>query len=350
MVENDFHGDEYALDLRYTYNIIFFHNNIFGGGIYISKTGGNVWDDGYPSGGNYWADQWNKADYYRGPNQDEPGSDGIVDNPLQIDSYNTDRYPFMNPYRPPKFEISCSPSSINLYAPQSKSCSIIITSVNSFILPVNISGLWFGQAPNGVIFTLTKSTITPPPNGKDTCDLTLTASSTAPIGSFTLRIFGQSESQTSYVDITITILSASLDITPPEISEPRQNPSSNIVQPNETVTISVNVTDSESGVSQAILSYTTNNGSTWANLNMQLNATTNSYEAQIPQQLPGTVIKYKIIAYDNAANNITKDNNGYYYTYQVIPEFPSATILLLFMSATLIITILLKRKAKPHLP
>jgi parallel beta-helix repeat protein len=323
MIENDLDGYRYSLYLVWdtTYYITFFHNNIlYYGSVTINYDCKGVWDDGYPSGGNYWVEQWSKADYYRGPNQDEPGSDGIVDKPYQIDTYNIDRYPFMNPYRPPKFEISCSPSSVNLYAPQSKSCSIVISSVNSFILPVNISGSWFGQAPNGVVFSLSKSTITPPPNGKDTCDLTLTASSTASIGSFTLRIFGQSESQTSYADITITILSASLDITPPEISEPRQNPSSNIVQPNETVTISVNVTDSESGVNQVILSYTTNNGSTWANLNMQLNATTNSYEAQIPQQLPGTVIKYKVIAYDNAGNIATKDNNGYCYQYHVIPE------------------------------
>jgi nitrous oxidase accessory protein len=350
VVENDFHGNEYALDLRYTYNIVFFHNNIFGGDIYISKTGGNVWDDGYPSGGNYWASQLNKADYYRGPNQDEPGSDGIVDKPYQIDSYNIDRYPFMNPYRPPKFEISSSPSSINLYAPQSKSCSIIITSVNSFILPVNISGLWIGQAPNGVTFSLSKSTITPPPNGKDTCDLTLTASSTASKGSFTLRILGKSESQTSHVDIIMNILSASLDITPPRISEPTQNPSSNTVQPSETVKISVNVTDDESGISQVILSYTTDNGTTWTNLNMQPNAATSSYEVEVPEQQPGTVVKYKIIAYDNAGNSVTKDNNGYYYTYQVIPEFPSMVALVVFLLTTLIATALLITKRKSANP
>lgn len=351
IIENDFYVSwDAALYGSYAYNIIFFHNNIFSDYIELSYTGGNVWDDGYPSGGNYWKHQQDKADYYKGPNQDEPGSDGIVDKPYKIDWYNIDRYPFMNPYRPPKFEISCSPSSITLYAPQSKSCSIIITSVNSFILPVNISGSWFGQAPNGVVFSLSKSTITPPPNGKDTSNLTVTSSSTAVAGAYTLRITGTSGSLTNYVDIVVTVLSASLDITPPEIGEPAQTPTNTIIQPTEKVKISVNVTDIESGISQVILSYTTNDGTTWTNLNMQLNTTTGSYEIEMPQQQPGTIVKYKIIAYDNAGNNATKDNNGYYYTYHVIPEFPPTVALALFLLTTLIATVTSKNKRKTLIP
>jgi parallel beta-helix repeat protein len=47
----------------------------------------NVWDDGYPSGGNYWSD-------YAGVDSD-PG--GIGDTPYIIDANNTDRYPLMAP-------------------------------------------------------------------------------------------------------------------------------------------------------------------------------------------------------------------------------------------------------------
>jgi hypothetical protein len=60
----------------------------------------NVWDDGYPSGGNYWSD-YTGADVKSGPNQDLPGSDGIGDTPYIIDANNTDRYPLMNPYGTP---------------------------------------------------------------------------------------------------------------------------------------------------------------------------------------------------------------------------------------------------------
>jgi len=56
----------------------------------------NIWDNGYPSGGNYWSD-YTGVDLKSGPNQDQPGSDGIDDAPRIIDVNNTDRYPPMNP-------------------------------------------------------------------------------------------------------------------------------------------------------------------------------------------------------------------------------------------------------------
>jgi parallel beta-helix repeat protein len=62
-------------------------------------SGLSVWDDGYPSGGNYWSDD-NDADLYRGPDQNVAGSDGIGDEPYIIDSNNTDYYPLMDPLAP----------------------------------------------------------------------------------------------------------------------------------------------------------------------------------------------------------------------------------------------------------
>ena len=56
----------------------------------------NEWDNGYPSGGNYWSD-YNGVDLYSGSNQNELGSDGIGDTPVIIDTYNRDKYPLMNP-------------------------------------------------------------------------------------------------------------------------------------------------------------------------------------------------------------------------------------------------------------
>jgi len=56
----------------------------------------NVWDDGYPSGGNYWSD-YAGVDEKSGPTQDQPGRDGIGDTPYSIDADNRDRYPLMSP-------------------------------------------------------------------------------------------------------------------------------------------------------------------------------------------------------------------------------------------------------------
>jgi len=57
----------------------------------------NVWDDGYPSGGNYWSDL-NPADVFSGSYQNETGSDKIGDTPYIIDANNTDSYPLIHPY------------------------------------------------------------------------------------------------------------------------------------------------------------------------------------------------------------------------------------------------------------
>ena len=56
----------------------------------------NVWDNGYPSGGNYWSDYVDK-DEFSGPNQDQLGSDGIGDKSYVIDANNTDSFPLVGP-------------------------------------------------------------------------------------------------------------------------------------------------------------------------------------------------------------------------------------------------------------
>jgi parallel beta-helix repeat protein len=54
------------------------------------------WDDGYPSGGNYWSG-YVSPDLFNGPYQNVTGGDGIGDNPFIINypNNNKDRYPFM---------------------------------------------------------------------------------------------------------------------------------------------------------------------------------------------------------------------------------------------------------------
>jgi len=59
----------------------------------------NAWDDGYPSGGNYWND-YVDADERSGPNQDEPGKDGIWDHAYVVGWDNEDRYPLVNRWVP----------------------------------------------------------------------------------------------------------------------------------------------------------------------------------------------------------------------------------------------------------
>ena len=71
------------------------HNNFVGNGEQAhNHEATNVWDDGYPSGGNYWSD-YAGGDMKSGPNQDQPDSDGIGDTPYAIDEDNLDNYPLV---------------------------------------------------------------------------------------------------------------------------------------------------------------------------------------------------------------------------------------------------------------
>jgi len=55
------------------------------------------WDNGYPSGGNYWKDHLD-VDLHCGSYQNLTGNDGIWDHSYNIDATNTDGYPLVEPY------------------------------------------------------------------------------------------------------------------------------------------------------------------------------------------------------------------------------------------------------------
>jgi parallel beta-helix repeat protein len=84
-------------------NTTFFHNLIFHNNFinnthpFIYSWYGNVWDNGYPSGGNYWS-RYNGTDFYKGVYQNETGIDGIGDKPYAVDNFEADQYPLMHPY------------------------------------------------------------------------------------------------------------------------------------------------------------------------------------------------------------------------------------------------------------
>ncbi len=91
-------------------NNTIYHNNFMNspiGGQAADSGSINVWDDGFPSGGNYWSD-------YKAT---EIGNTGIGNQSYIIDSQNKDQYPLMTPFNasfllnyeqetvPPKFSV-----------------------------------------------------------------------------------------------------------------------------------------------------------------------------------------------------------------------------------------------------
>jgi len=100
--ENNITNSYCSIYLSESFGNAIYHNNFINNTYQVYFDGlWNVWDDGYPSGGNYWSD-YIGIDLYKGPWQEiETGSDGIGDTPYTIDYYNKDRYPLMKPYGGP---------------------------------------------------------------------------------------------------------------------------------------------------------------------------------------------------------------------------------------------------------
>jgi parallel beta-helix repeat protein len=97
--ENTIMNNYCGVELRdYSSNNRFFHNDFDGNTQQVISDGlQNTWDDGYPSGGNYWS-SYTGVDLKNGSSQNQTGSDGIGDTPYVIDTNNTDHYPLMGTF------------------------------------------------------------------------------------------------------------------------------------------------------------------------------------------------------------------------------------------------------------
>jgi nitrous oxidase accessory protein len=128
-------------------NNVIYHNNFVDNldPVFIYESI-SIWDDGYPSGGNYWS----------GYNGSDADGDGIGDTPYVIDPENQDNYPLMAPFVSP----SVSPS-----------LSFGDQYVFDVISNSTISDLSFGSEEMEIRFTATG------PNGTSGCTLIILAKS-----------------------------------------------------------------------------------------------------------------------------------------------------------------------------
>jgi parallel beta-helix repeat protein len=95
ILSNNYHG----IDLFQSNESKIYHNNFINNTqqALLSSSFNTTWDDGYPSGGNYWSN-YTGLDFCNGPYQNVTGGDGIGDTPHIIDENNQDTYPLMKPW------------------------------------------------------------------------------------------------------------------------------------------------------------------------------------------------------------------------------------------------------------
>jgi len=100
--ENVIAKNSYGLYITQSSNNTFYHNSFLENSQQVNTTlnSDDFYQEGYPSGGNYWSD-YAGADLRSGPYQNDPGGDGIGDTWYNIDPVHRDRFPLMKPYGGP---------------------------------------------------------------------------------------------------------------------------------------------------------------------------------------------------------------------------------------------------------
>ncbi len=396
--ENTLQENDHGIACYGASNNFIYHNYFIDNSIQVSNFHGhetNSYDNGYPSGGNYWSD-------YNGIDSD---GDGIGDTPYVIDENNRDNYPLMNPWSPPpslsyKLIVDSMPSGVTFTvddvsctAPWSETYTEP-TSV-SLVMPqsCSIEGenyVWWrwsdGNTERIRTVTVDKSTALTAMFRPEDTSLKISvlfpenktyATTDIPLEITVNRIFfGTSYSLDEQENVTIignttltglsegphtiivyiedtpgnisasNIVHFTVDTTPPKIIDLSHVPVENNGTSEDGVEVNATVTDAVSGVEWVALNYTFGNG-TWFIAEMT-NLEGNVWSVTIPALSHGTNFTYIVIARDRAQNTITsEDLFGNPNEYEILPELLSWIILPLFLIATVFAIVIRKRITRP---
>ena len=318
IIKNTMQYCSYGIDLQNSANNSVYHNNFINNTIQATVTPNynDTWDNGYPSGGNYWSD-YNGTDQYKGSNQDILGSDFIGDTPYAINTNNTDHYPLMIPHE-------TTPPTITILSPENTTYAVNASIPLTFTVDEITN--WMGYSLNGQTnVTITGNTTLP----------------TLPDGWHYVAIYAND----TFDNMGFAIVYFTVDTTKPDITNVVQYPPTNIL-PDTVVKINATITDATSGIKQALLNCTfTNSTDTWGALFSMAPLTGNIWNGTILALPDGTNVTYVIIAEDNAGNTITTEQKyGYEYEYLVVPDFQLLTTLFAFMIVTTFLIIVFRKK------
>ena len=214
------------------------------------------------------------------------------------------------------------PPTITIISPENMTYS---TSTVPLTFNVDEATVWIGYSLDGQMNETITGNITLPALPDDTYHIDVFANDT----------YGNM-GKSSTVHFTI-------DTTEPNITNVYQDPSTNVL-PDDVVRINVTVTD-VGGINRVQLNYTyVNSTGTWNSIANMTNLAGDIWNATIPALQYGTNVTYVILAEDNAGNLITTEQLGYTYEYQVVPEFSTLPILVIFTTTTLLLAIMLQKK------
>jgi len=224
------------------------------------------------------------------------------------------------PQPTPDFSISASPTSLTINQGSFKISIITVTSLYGFSETVSLS---ITSAPiSGVSVTFNPEEVTPAPNHSTISMLTVEVDETATLGDYTISVTGKSGTLQKSVNIQLTIEAAPPppepeDTTPPEIHSVLRLPEKPTY--NESVTVLALVTDAQTGVKKVMLNYS--DGTAWTAVDMALSG--GLFNRSIPAFPLGTLVEYRVIAYDNADNRAESSLNSY---ATIDPYLPFAKI------------------------
>jgi len=199
---NNIADNEYGIWLEDSMNNRLYHNNFIDNTHQAYAEYTNTWDDGYPSGGNYWSDY--EARY---PGAQELDGSGIWDTPYEIDENNVDSYPLRDPWiwspaPEPDFEISVLPPRQSASREDSAEYTMTVTSVNDFQSEVSLYVLAC-YADLGIEFYPSK--VTPPPSGTIESTLTITTTDVTPLWTFEIEIWATGGGIAKSFTVTLSV-------------------------------------------------------------------------------------------------------------------------------------------------
>ncbi len=124
--------------------------------------------------------------------------------------------------------------------------------------------------------------------------------------------------------LSVPLLAFAAFTSPPTIGTPVIRPGS--PTPNDSVTVSVNVTEAHPGVMNVSIVYTTDN---WRSVNVTLpasyNATLRMWTASIPPLTSGGHVSFYVVSFDYNNNKAVNNNSGSYFSYDVAGAAPPST-------------------------